>query len=105
MPSKEEIDNLKKSVESLASPLEEAAKAMDSMFDLSEKLNQTFVMGRTRMDELGDAISRSAAGVIRLGGDAAAAAAALRCRAHRVCPPRRAWARPRGPARRCRRRR
>jgi hypothetical protein len=33
MPSKEEIDKLKKSVESLASPLEEAAKAMDTMFD------------------------------------------------------------------------
>lgn len=77
MPSKEEIDKLKKSVESLASPLEEAAKAMDTMFDLSERLNQTFVMGRTRMDELGDAISRSAAGVIRLGGDAASAAATM----------------------------
>ena len=77
MPSKQEIDELKKSVESLASPLEAAAKAMDNMFDLSEKLNAAFLMGRTRMDELGDAISRSAAGVIRLGGDAASAAATM----------------------------
>jgi len=77
MPSKQEIDELKKSVEALASPLESAAKAMDSMFDLSERLNKTFLMGRTRMDELGDAISRSAAGVIRLGGDAASAAATM----------------------------
>lgn len=77
MPSKQEIDELKKSVEALASPLEAAAKAMDNMFDLSEKLNAAFLMGRTRMDELGDAISRSAAGVIRLGGDAASAAATM----------------------------
>ena len=77
MPSKKEIDELKKSVESLASPLEQAAKAMDSMFNLSEQLNTSFRMGRTRMDELGDAIARSAAGVIRLGGDAASAAATM----------------------------
>jgi len=77
MPSQEDIDKLKKSVESLASPLEQAAKAMDSMFDLSERLNKSFLMGRTRMDELGDAISRAAAGVIRLGGDAASAAATM----------------------------
>ena len=56
MPSKKEIDELKKSVESLASPLEEAAKAMDSMFNLSEQLNTSFRMGRTRMDELGDCL-------------------------------------------------
>jgi hypothetical protein len=38
------------------------------MYTEANKLNASFVEGRIRMDEMADAISRSAAGVIRLGG-------------------------------------
>ena len=38
------------------------------MYDETEKLNNAFLQGRTRLDEMADAVSRSAAGVIRLGG-------------------------------------
>lgn len=44
---------------------------IDAIYDMvveSEKLNASFIQGRVRMDEMADAVSRSAAGVIRLGG-------------------------------------
>jgi hypothetical protein len=44
---------------------------IDAIYNMvieSEKLNASFIQGRVRMDEMADAVSRSAAGVIRLGG-------------------------------------
>ena len=62
------FDDLKKSVESLGSPVEEILKAIGNMYDEADKLNNAFVAGRTRLDEMADAASKSAAGIIRLGG-------------------------------------
>jgi hypothetical protein len=39
------------------------------MYDEAEKLNNAFLQGRTRLDEMNDAVSRAASGVIRLGGN------------------------------------
>jgi hypothetical protein len=77
MASQEDLENLKKSIESLKSPIELILDSMADMFEQAESLNEAFVQGRTRMDEMADAIARSAAGVIRLGGDAAKASATM----------------------------
>jgi hypothetical protein len=42
--------------------------AIKNMFVQSEKLNASFVEGRIRMDEIADAVTRSTAGIVRLGG-------------------------------------
>ena len=42
--------------------------AIRDMVEQAEELNAAFLQGRTRMDEMADAITRSAAGVVRLGG-------------------------------------
>jgi hypothetical protein len=60
---------LKDSVESLGSPIEKILDAIGNMYKQADKLNNAFVQGRTRMDEMNDAVSKAAAGVIRLGGD------------------------------------
>jgi len=73
MASQEDFDNLKKSIESLKSPVDLILESMADMFEEAESLNRSFIQGRTRLDEMADAVARSAAGVIRLGGDAAAA--------------------------------
>jgi hypothetical protein len=39
-----------------------------NMYEQADKLNPAFVQGRLRMDEMADAVTRTAAGVIRLGG-------------------------------------
>ena len=62
-------ENLKKSIESLGSPVEKILDSIARMYGEADKLNNAFVQGRVRMDEMSDAVSRSAAGVIRLGGD------------------------------------
>jgi hypothetical protein len=61
--------DLKKSVEEVGKPIGEILDAIGSMYDEADKLNNAFVQGRTRLDEMNDAVSRAAAGVIRLGGD------------------------------------
>lgn len=42
--------------------------AIRDMVEQAEELNAAFLQGRTRIDEMADAITRSAAGVVRLGG-------------------------------------
>ena len=61
-------DDLKKSIESLGSPIDKIIDAIGSMYNEANTLNHAFLEGRTRMDEMADAVSKSAAGVIRLGG-------------------------------------
>jgi hypothetical protein len=73
MASQEDFENLKKSIEGIGKPIDRILESMGDMFEQAEELNKAFLQGRTRMDEMADAVSRSAAGVIRLGGDAAAA--------------------------------
>jgi hypothetical protein len=62
-------DELKKTLESLGSPLDIILTAIGDMYDGADKLNNAFVQGRTRLDEMADSVAKSAAGVIRLGGD------------------------------------
>ena len=77
MASQEDFENLKKSIESLKSPVDLILESMADMFEEAESLNRAFIQGRTRLDEMADAVARSAAGVIRLGGNAAQAAATM----------------------------
>jgi len=63
------LKDLKDSVESLGSPIEKIIDAIGSMYKQANTLNHAFLEGRTRMDEMADAVSKSAAGVIRLGGE------------------------------------
>jgi hypothetical protein len=62
-------DELKKTLESLGSPIDKILTAIGDMYDGADKLNGAFVQGRTRLDEMADSVSKAAAGVIRLGGD------------------------------------
>jgi hypothetical protein len=59
---------LKKTFESLGSPVGKILDAIDGMATAADALNNSFIAGRTRLDEMNDAASRSAAGIIRLGG-------------------------------------
>ena len=68
MASEEDLNNLKKTIESLKNPVDLILDSIADMLEQSEELNKSFVQGRIRMDEMGDAVARSAAGVIRLGG-------------------------------------
>jgi methyl-accepting chemotaxis protein len=60
---------LKDTIESLGSPIEKILDAIGSMYQQADSLNNAFVQGRTRLDEMNDAVSKAAAGIIRLGGD------------------------------------
>jgi hypothetical protein len=77
MASQDDFEELKKTIESLKNPVELILDSIGEMFDRAEDLNKSFINGRTRMDEMADAITRSAAGVIRLGGSASDAAAQM----------------------------
>jgi len=60
---------LKESFERLGQPIDNILNAIGNMYQEANRLNESFVQGRTRMDEMNDAVSRAAAGVIRLGGN------------------------------------
>ena len=62
------VQGLKDTIESLNSPIEKIIDAIGGMYREANTLNHAFLEGRTRMDEMADAVSKSAAGVIRLGG-------------------------------------
>jgi hypothetical protein len=66
---KGKIEDLQKSFEKLGAPIEQILDAIGNMYDEADKLNNAFLQGRTRLDEMNDAVSRAASGVIRLGGD------------------------------------
>lgn len=63
------VRELKESFERLGQPVNEILNAIGNMYQEAEKLNNAFLQGRTRLDEMNDAVSRAAAGVIRLGGN------------------------------------
>ena len=65
----ESYDHLKKTVESLGSPVDKILQSIEDMANEADKLNVAFVGGRVRLDEMNDAAAKSAAGIIRLGGD------------------------------------
>ena len=62
------VQGLKDTIESLNSPIEKIIDSIGGMYREANTLNHAFLEGRTRMDEMADAVSKSAAGVIRLGG-------------------------------------
>ena len=61
--------DLEESFKKLGQPIELILDAIGNMYDEADKLNNAFLQGKTRLDEMNDAVSRAAAGVIRLGGD------------------------------------
>jgi len=63
------LEELKKNIESLGSPIDKILESIGEMYDEADKLNNAFLGGRVRMDEMADAASRAASGVLRLGGD------------------------------------
>ena len=63
------INEAKKSLEAFSNLVDETANSIFEMVGGADKLNNAFLQGRTRLDEMSDAIAKSAAGVIRLGGD------------------------------------
>ena len=63
------IDELKKSFERLGQPVYQVLDAIGSIEKRMDDLNESFVQGRTRLDEMSDAVAKAAAGVIRLGGN------------------------------------
>jgi hypothetical protein len=64
----ESYDDLKKTFESLGSPVDKILQSIEDMANEADKLNEAFVAGRVRLDEMNDAVAKSAAGIIRLGG-------------------------------------
>jgi len=63
------IKDLKKTFEDLGKPMDQILNAIGNMYSEADKLNNAFLQGRTRLDEMNDAVAKAAAGVIRLGGD------------------------------------
>jgi hypothetical protein len=63
------MKDLKKTFEDLGKPMDQVLNAIGNMYSEADKLNNAFLQGRTRLDEMNDAVSKAAAGVIRLGGD------------------------------------
>jgi len=61
-------EELKKTFESLGAPVGKLLDAIEGMAKASDALNNSFIAGRTRIEEMNDAAAKSAAGVIRLGG-------------------------------------
>ena len=64
----ESYDDLKKTFESLGSPVDKILQSIEDMANEADKLNEAFLAGRVRLDEMNDAVAKSAAGIIRLGG-------------------------------------
>jgi hypothetical protein len=63
------MKDLEKAFSDLSKPMDRILDAIGNMTDEAEKLNNAFLQGRTRLDEMNDAVAKAAAGVIRLGGD------------------------------------
>lgn len=67
--NKTSIEDIKKAFEDLGQPIDKILDSIGDMYSEAEKVNEAFLQGRTRMDEMSDAVAKAAAGVIRLGGD------------------------------------
>lgn len=68
MAKKSTNKDLEDSIKSWGSPIEKILTSLGDMYDESNKINESFVQGRVRLDEMADAVAMSASGVIRLGG-------------------------------------
>jgi hypothetical protein len=66
---KSRLEDLSKTVKGLLDPIGRVEEAMLGMYDTAHKLNEAFIGGRVRMDEMMDAASKAAARVIGLGGN------------------------------------
>ena len=62
-------EEFSKNLGDMANPLNEALNALTNMYTEAESLNNAFLQGRVRMDEMADAVAKSASGVLRLGGN------------------------------------
>ena len=62
-------EEFSKNLGDMANPLNEALNAITNMYSEAESLNNAFLQGRVRMDEMADAVAKSASGVLRLGGN------------------------------------
>ena len=58
-----------KDLSGMGASLDDALNSIMNMSKEAYNLNTAFVQGRIRIDEMMDAVSKSAAGIIRLGGD------------------------------------
>lgn len=63
------LDELGESAKKILSPIEQVLDAIGSMYNEADKLNNAFLQGRNRLDEMNDAVAKAASGVIRLGGN------------------------------------
>lgn len=68
-PNQSQFEGMAERLGDMLNPIKALTDAMVGMYDEADKVNRAFVAGRMRMDELMQATSRAAAGVIRLGGD------------------------------------
>lgn len=68
-PDSSKFEKLSERLGDILNPIKAITDAMGGMYDEADKINEAFVGGRIRMDELMQATSRSAAEVLRLGGN------------------------------------
>jgi hypothetical protein len=62
------INELEETLKSLSKPVDLITDAIANMYQQAENLNNSFLQGRTRMNEMSDAVAKAASGVIILGG-------------------------------------
>jgi hypothetical protein len=62
-------EEFSKNLGDMANPLNEALNAITNMYSEAESLNNAFLQGRVRMDEMADAVANSSSGVLRLCGN------------------------------------
>ena len=65
---KKALEDAKKSLQDLTSPIKSVADALEILVTESEKLNKNFGLGRARIIEMQNAVADSAKGIISLGG-------------------------------------
>ena len=62
------LGGIKDTIDKLGKPLENLAEAIGLMVAGTDRLNKSFLQGRTRIEEMNVAIAQSVAGVTKLGG-------------------------------------
>lgn len=63
------FDEAKKSLGAFSDLANQTVLSIFKMYEGADKINNAFLQGRTRLDEMSDAVAKSAAGVLRLGGN------------------------------------
>ena len=62
------LSELESTLKSLEKPTDLIVEAIAEMYQQAENLNNSFLQGRTRMNEMSDAVAKAASGVMVLGG-------------------------------------